>query len=102
MLWSSIALQSQRHVVDSLGVEIEKEKNDSAKLILRTRFALENAKIDFDAARKELEEIKKIHYLNRKRYGSQRISRELEASLFYASEKLIRKLMYRGYLQNVL
>ncbi len=60
MLWSSIALHSQRHVVDSLGVEIEKEKNDSAKLILRTRFALENAKIDFDAARKELEEIKRI------------------------------------------
>lgn len=40
-----------------------------------------------------LEEINKIHYRNKKRYGNPRIARELEASGFHASEKLLRKLM---------
>ena len=48
-----------------------------------------------------LEEIKKIHHQNRKRYGSPRIARELEASGFHASEKLIRKLMRSASLQTV-
>lgn len=48
-----------------------------------------------------LEEIKKVHYLNQKRYGSPRIAKELEASGFHASEKLIRKLMKRACLQSV-
>lgn len=38
-----------------------------------------------------LEEIKKIDYLNRKRYGSPRIVRELETSGFHASEKANKK-----------
>ncbi|MFD2602953.1 IS3 family transposase [Flavobacterium suzhouense] len=48
-----------------------------------------------------LEEIKKIHYRNKKRYGSPRIAKELEASGFHASEKLIRKLMKSASLQSV-
>lgn len=48
-----------------------------------------------------LEEIKKIHYRNRKRYGSPRIARELEVFGFRASEKLIRKLMNRASLHSV-
>ena len=48
-----------------------------------------------------LKEIKKIHYRNRKRYGSPRIAKELEASGFHASEKLIRKLMKSASLQSV-
>lgn len=48
-----------------------------------------------------LEEIKKIHYRNKKRYGSPRIAKELEASGFRASEKLIRKLMKSASLQSV-
>lgn len=48
-----------------------------------------------------LEEIKKIHYTNKKRYGSPRIARELEVSGFRASEKLIRKLMNSASLQSV-
>lgn len=48
-----------------------------------------------------LEEIKKIHYRNKKRYGSPRIAKELEASGFHASEKLIRKLMKSASLKSV-
>jgi len=48
-----------------------------------------------------LEEIKKIHYRNKKRYGSPRIAKELEASGFHASEKLIRKLMKKASLRSV-
>ena len=48
-----------------------------------------------------IEEIKKIHYRNKKRYGSPRIARELEVSGFHASEKLIRKLMKSVSLQSV-
>ena len=48
-----------------------------------------------------LEEIKKIHYRNKKRYGSPRIAKELEVSGFRASEKLIRKLMKSASLQSV-
>ena len=49
-----------------------------------------------------LEEIRKIHYRNEKRYGSPRIAKELEASGFHASEKLIRKLMKSASLKSLL
>nr|WP_129751019.1 IS3 family transposase [Flavobacterium beibuense] len=45
--------------------------------------------------------MKKIHYRNKKRYGSPRIAKELEASGFHASEKLIRKLMKSASLESV-
>lgn len=48
-----------------------------------------------------IEEIKIIQYRNKKRYGSPRMERELEASGFHASEKLIRKLMKQASLQSV-
>lgn len=48
-----------------------------------------------------LEEIKKIHYRNKKRYGSPRIAKELETLGFHASEKLIRKLMRSASLKSV-
>jgi putative transposase len=48
-----------------------------------------------------IEQIKIIHYRNKKRYGSPRIARELEASGFHASEKLVRKLMKQASLQSV-
>lgn len=36
-----------------------------------------------------IEQTKKIHYLNKKRYGSPRIARELESIGIHASEKLV-------------
>lgn len=48
-----------------------------------------------------LEQIKKIHYRNKKRYGSPRIAKELEVLGFHAPEKLIRKLMKSASLQSV-
>ena len=48
-----------------------------------------------------LEEIRKIYYRNKKRYGSPRIAKELEATGFHASEKLIRKLMKSASLKSV-
>ncbi|MUV04667.1 IS3 family transposase [Flavobacterium rakeshii] len=48
-----------------------------------------------------LEQIKKIHYRNKKRYGSPRIAKELKALGFHASEKLIRKLMKSASLESV-
>jgi|SRR5690606_15063568 len=48
-----------------------------------------------------LEEIKKVHYRNKKRYGSPRIAKELQALGFHASEKLIRKLMKSASLESV-
>ncbi|MFV5699778.1 IS3 family transposase [Flavobacterium sp. ZT3R17] len=47
------------------------------------------------------EQIKIIHERNKKRYGSPRIARELEASGFHVSEKLVRKLMKQASLQSV-
>lgn len=48
-----------------------------------------------------IEQIKKIHYNNNKRYGSPRIARELKVSGFHASEKHVRKLMKITSLQSV-
>lgn len=48
-----------------------------------------------------LEEIKKIHYRNKKRYGSPRIAKELETVDFHASEKHIRKLMKNATLKTL-
>ncbi len=48
-----------------------------------------------------LEEIKKIHFQNKKRYGSPRIAKELKVLGFHASEKLIRKLMKAASLKSV-
>lgn len=48
-----------------------------------------------------LEQIKEIHFRNKKRYGSPRIAKELEAIGFSASEKHIRKLMKRASLQSI-
>lgn len=48
-----------------------------------------------------IKQIKMIHHRNKQRYGSPRIARELQASGFHASEKLVRKLMKRASLQSV-
>ena len=48
-----------------------------------------------------LKEITKIHFKNKKRYGSPRIARELKAIGINASEKLIRKLMKSASLETV-
>ncbi|KAF2515038.1 IS3 family transposase [Flavobacterium zhairuonense] len=47
------------------------------------------------------EQIKIIHEQNKKRYGSPRIARELKASGFNVSEKLVRKLMKQACLKSV-
>ena len=48
-----------------------------------------------------IEQIKIIHYRNKKRCGSPRIARALKVSSFHASEKLVRKLMKQASLQSV-
>jgi putative transposase len=48
-----------------------------------------------------IEQIKIIHYRNKKRYGSPRIAREMQVSCFHALEKLVRKLMKQASLQSV-
>jgi putative transposase len=48
-----------------------------------------------------IEHIKIIHYRNKKRYGSPRIALEREDSVFYASEKLVRRLMKQASLQSL-
>ncbi|MDR7370290.1 IS3 family transposase [Flavobacterium aquidurense] len=48
-----------------------------------------------------IEQIKKIHYRNKKRYGSPPIARELKAIGINASEKLIRKLMKQASLETI-
>ena len=48
-----------------------------------------------------LEEIKKIFYQSKKRYGSPRIAKELEILGFKASKQLVRKLMKRAFLQSI-
>lgn len=48
-----------------------------------------------------LEEIKRIFYQSKKRYGSPRIAKELEILGFKASKQLVRKLMKRSFLQSI-
>lgn len=48
-----------------------------------------------------LEEIKRIYYYNRKRYGSPRITKELKMLGFIASKELVRKLMKKEFLQSI-
>lgn len=47
------------------------------------------------------EEIKRIFYQSKKRYGSPRIAKELEILGFKASKQLVRKLMKRAFLQSI-
>lgn len=49
-----------------------------------------------------LEEIKKIYYQSKKRYGSPRIAKELEILGFKASKQLVRKLMKKASLQSII
>lgn len=48
-----------------------------------------------------LEEIKRIYYYNKKRYGSPRITKELKMLGFIASKELVRKLMKKEFLQSI-
>lgn len=48
-----------------------------------------------------LEEIKRIYYCNKKRYGSPRITKELKMLGFIASKQLVRKLMRKEFLQSI-
>ena len=47
------------------------------------------------------EEIKRIFYQSKKRYGSPRIAKELEILGFKASKQLVRKLMKHAFLQSI-
>lgn len=47
------------------------------------------------------EEIKRIFYQSKKRYGSPRIAKELKMLGFKASKQLVRKLMKRSFLQSI-
>lgn len=49
-----------------------------------------------------LEEIKKIYYQSKRRYGSPRITKELQMLGFKASKQLVRKLMKKAYLQSII
>ena len=49
-----------------------------------------------------LEEIKRIYYQSKIRYGSPRIAKELEMLGFKASRQLVRKLMKKAYLQSII
>ena len=49
-----------------------------------------------------LEEIKRIYYQSKRRYGSPRIAKELEMLGFKASRQLVRKLMKKAYLQSII
>lgn len=49
-----------------------------------------------------LEEIKRIYYQSKKRYGSPRIAKELEMLGFKASKQLVRKLMKKSHLQSII
>lgn len=48
-----------------------------------------------------LEEIKRIYYYNKKRYGSPRITKELRMLGFIVSKELVRKLMKKEFLQSI-
>lgn len=48
-----------------------------------------------------LEEIKRIFYQSKKRYGSPKIAKELEMLRFKASKQLVIKLMKRAFLQSI-
>lgn len=48
-----------------------------------------------------LEEIKRIFYQSKKRYGSPRIAKELDILGFKASKQLVKKLMKRSFLQSI-
>lgn len=47
------------------------------------------------------EEIKRIYYQSKRRYGSPRIAKELEMLGFKASKQLVRKLMKKAHLQSI-
>jgi putative transposase len=49
-----------------------------------------------------LEEIKRIYYCSKKRYGSPRITKELKMLKFTASRQLVRKLMKKEFLQSII
>ena len=48
-----------------------------------------------------LEEIKRIYYYSKKRYGSPRIAKELKMLGYMASKQLVRKLMKKEFLQSI-
>lgn len=47
------------------------------------------------------EEIKRIYYQSKRRYGSPRIAKELEMLGYKVSKQLVRKLMKKSHLQSI-
>ena len=101
LLCSSIIVQAQIPAKSSLRLESKNEKTDSANLIIRARLALENAKIDFNAAQKELEEIKKIS-LEKKLPINYLYAARLNGAIYYEKGDYLNAIIYYSEVENVI
>ena len=89
---------AQNPLLDSLTREIEKEKNDSAKLILRARLALDKSKIDFNVAEKELNEVKRIS-LEKKLPVNFVYAARMHAAIYYEIGDYLHAIIYYNELE---
>ena len=101
LLCSSIIVQAQNPTKSSLRIESKNEKTDSVNLIIRARLALENAKIDFNAAQKELEEIKKIS-LEKKLPINYLYAARLNGAIYYEKGDYLNAIIYYSEVENVI
>jgi two-component system, NarL family, sensor kinase len=93
LLCISIELPAQLSQIDSFTLAIKNAKSDSERLLFRTRLSLQSAKLDFEKAQKELDDIKKAS-LEKKLYTIYSYAVTINGSIYYEKGDYINAIIY--------
>ena len=86
-------MPAQLSQIDSFTLAIKNAKSDSERLLFRTRLSLQNAKLDFEKAQKELDDIKKTS-LEKKLYTIYSYAVTINGSIYYEKGDYLNAIIY--------